>query len=95
MASMFFSFSLDYVKIMDEDNATVGEYCGFYIGKNILVAGHYAVIIFHSNSDSQARGFRFVFTAVQPCKWVVIVVGSSPCSEFSGFFPRQKPSLQN
>ena len=51
----------------------LGEYCGELTGKEVVVEGYYAVITFHSDYSLQRRGFRIVFTAVQPreCNWFV------------------------
>jgi len=46
-----------------------GKYCGHMTGKTVLVSGKYVVIIFHSDSNIQNRGFLMEFTdVVPPCK---------------------------
>lgn len=63
-------YSLDYLKITDEYNETVGKYCGEHVGEKVLVGGDldHAVITFHSDSSQQKKGFRISFTAVQTGK---------------------------
>ena len=46
----------------------VGKYCGEQSGKEVFVFGKYAVIIFHSDSSTQERGFRMFFSFIQPSK---------------------------
>ena len=70
----YFPCSLDYFKITNDNNVTLGKYCGDQlVGKTGVVAGNYAVITFHSdlfwNDSQQNRGF-LLFTAAfqEPCK---------------------------
>ena len=51
---------------MDE---TFGIYCGNKTGQSLLVTGHQVGIIFHSDSNTEKRGFLLVFTLVSRGKW--------------------------
>ena len=45
----FFPSRYDYLRIVDDDNRTLGTYCGRELsGKVVLVNGNYALITFHS-----------------------------------------------
>ena len=53
----------DYVMITDANNETIGEYCGNYNDHQIVVAGNYVMITFHSDYSFQWRfllSFSFI-----------------------------------
>ena len=55
----FFSSRYDYLRIVDDDNKTLGTYCGRELsGKVVLVNGNYALITFHSDGSVQYLGFQ-------------------------------------
>ncbi|KAL9964948.1 hypothetical protein ACROYT_G028665 [Oculina patagonica] len=56
--------SFDYLRITNDYNDNLGEYCGKKSGQTVLVTGDYAVLMFHSDSSFQRRGFLLFFTAV-------------------------------
>ncbi|KAJ7380792.1 hypothetical protein OS493_007174 [Desmophyllum pertusum] len=53
----------DYLKITNEKHQEFGRdvYCGQQTGKTVLVAGKYALLNFHSDSNVQKRGFVMYF----------------------------------
>lgn len=55
------------MRVTDENNVLVGEFCDKHTGKEILVGGDYALVTFHSDNYIQPkeRGFRIAFNAVQ------------------------------
>ena len=55
----FFPSRYDYLRIVDDDNKTLGTYCGRELsGKVVLVNGNYALITFHSDDSKQYMGFH-------------------------------------
>ena len=54
--------SYDYLEIVN-DERMVGKYCGSRTGQNIFLTGHQILIIFHSDSRVERRGFLIHFTA--------------------------------
>lgn len=66
-----FHCSSDYLKIVDEKNVKIRQFCGDLTGKYSLVDadGDYLVVTFHSNGVVEKRGFVVTFTATQPCKY--------------------------
>ena len=47
------------MRIVDDDNRTLGTYCGRKLGgKAVLVTGNYALITFHSDYSNQYLGFQ-------------------------------------
>ena len=47
------------MRIVDDDNRTLGTYCGSELrGKVVLVNGNYALITFHSDGSAQFPGFQ-------------------------------------
>ena len=64
----FFFRRYDYLKITDENNVPVGQYCGELTGEEVLVGGVYAVLTFHSDHSNQKRGFLLFFTSAKPSK---------------------------
>ena len=58
---VFFFCSLEYLKLTNEKGQSLGVYCGRKTVKTVEVIGDYAVIIFHSLSHYQFRGFRISF----------------------------------
>ncbi|KAL9964947.1 hypothetical protein ACROYT_G028664 [Oculina patagonica] len=56
--------SFDYLRITNDHNDNLGEYCGMKTGQTVLVTGDYAVLMFHSDSSFQRRGFLLFFTAI-------------------------------
>ena len=63
-----FHCSYDYLKIADENNVTIGKYCGQQTGNEVAIGGDYAVLTLRANKYNQRRGFRLFFTAGQPGK---------------------------
>ena len=43
-------------------NQIVGTYCGYQVGKRVVVVGSAAVLIFRSDHSVQLRGFHLSFT---------------------------------
>lgn len=54
----------DYLRISDENNHTIGTYCGQRSGQSVLVTGRYAVIHFYSDSSVPEGGYELFFSAV-------------------------------
>ena len=47
------------MRIVDDDNSTLGTYCGRELrGKAFVVTGNYALITFHSDHSEQYEGFQ-------------------------------------
>ena len=65
---LYFSCSNDFLRITDDNNVKVGQYCGALNGKEVVVSGDYAALTFQSDDNIQKRGFRILFTAVQLSK---------------------------
>lgn len=63
-----FPYSLDYLEIADENNATVDTFCGDETGKEVLVGGNYAVLRFVSDPSMGEKGFEISFKAAKPSK---------------------------
>ena len=63
------SFSYDYLKITDENNVTVGKYCGQRFPREVILGADYAVITFHTNDKIEKTGFYIRFSAVNPSKY--------------------------
>ena len=69
------------MKITNENNETLGVYCGYRANQEVVVTGGYAVITFHSDYSIEERGFLFLFTTVpiskyskqQCCSWHTVV----------------------
>lgn len=61
-------YSYDYLKITDDNNVTIGKYCGKQTGKEVHIGGDYAILTLHADNTEQRRGFRLSFTAVQSGK---------------------------
>ena len=59
-----FHCSFDYLKITNENNDDLGKYCGERTGEAVLGTGNYAVLMFHSDTSFQRRGFLLFFTAI-------------------------------
>ena len=57
----FLMHSYDYLEII-KDGRMVGKHCGIRTGKNILLNGDQILIKFHSDGDTQERGFLIHFT---------------------------------
>ena len=57
------------MRITDGMDETFGMYCGSKTGQSLLVTGHQVGIIFHSDSNTEKRGFQLVFTLVSRGKW--------------------------
>ena len=56
----------DYLKITDNNNVQVGQYCGYLTGTDGFVSGDFAMITFHSDylSNNKKRGFYIRFTEI-------------------------------
>jgi len=57
------------LRITDENNLKIGEYCGKFYGKEIIVGAEYAVLTFHSNNKVQKKGFRIIDSTVNASKF--------------------------
>lgn len=58
------------MKIANENNETLGVYCGYRAtSQEVVVTGGYAVITFHSDYSIEKRGFLFLFTTVPISKY--------------------------
>ena len=55
--------------ISNDKNYNYGVYCGERTGHTVLVNGSYVVIRFHSDMNSQFKGFLLSFIAVQVGKY--------------------------
>ena len=49
--------SFDYLMVNNMANKNFGKYCGNQTGKTTLVTGQDIVITFHSDYNTQLRGF--------------------------------------
>lgn len=68
------------MKIADENNVVISDYCGDRTGKEFVMGGNYAVITMHTSDvygDSLDGGFRITFVAVQPRKYKLTIVGKT------------------
>ena len=54
--------SWDYLKITDDNNQTIGVFCGQLSGQTVNVTGQYAVISFHTDFIVQRRGYELFFS---------------------------------
>ena len=61
---LLFPLRCDYLKITDEKNNTIEDYCGMKTGRHVYVTGRMAVLTFHSDYSFQRRGFLVLFTTV-------------------------------
>lgn len=52
------------MKIGNEQNRTLGSYCGTKTGENVTVTGVYAVLTFHSDGVIHDRGYKLIFSFV-------------------------------
>ena len=59
-----FLVSYDVVKIANDQNYTLGEYCGQRTGQTVAVYGNFALITFQTDSTVEKRGFFFRFKTV-------------------------------
>lgn len=50
--------------IDNENNFNLGKHCGKRTGQTALVAGDYAVLIFHTDDDQESKGFLLSFSAI-------------------------------
>ena len=57
-------YRYDYLKISNEYNHEYGVYCGERTGHTVLVNGKYVVMMFHTDSFLEERGFLLLFIAV-------------------------------
>ena len=54
------------MRIVDDDNRTLGTYCGRKLGgKAVLVTGNYALITFHSDVIVQHPGFQLTILFIE------------------------------
>ena len=60
---------VDYLKIFNDNNYTVGKYCGLQSRLNITFTGRYAVLTFHSNDRDTSRGYKLDFSFFSPGKY--------------------------
>ncbi|XP_022808840.1 uncharacterized protein LOC111345822 isoform X1 [Stylophora pistillata] len=71
----------DYVVISDEKNKTIGIYCGYRTGYQIVLDGKYVVITFHSDYSLQWRfllSFNFVPIVLPKVMLQVSVIRTLP-----------------
>ena len=61
--------SYDYLRISNENNQTVGTYCGQRSGLNVRITGRYAVMYFHSDGSVTRRGYKLFFSPVNLGKY--------------------------
>ena len=56
----------DYLKITDDNNVQVSQYCGYLNGTVVFVFGDFAIITFHSDylSNNKNKGFHIRFTEI-------------------------------
>ena len=59
-----FLISYDIVKIANDQNYILGEYCGRRTGQTVAVYGNFAFITFQTDSSVEKRGFVFHFKTV-------------------------------
>ena len=59
-----FLISFDIVKIANDQNYTLGEYCGRRTGQTVAVYGNFALITFQTDYSVEKRGFFFRFKTV-------------------------------
>ena len=58
------------MKITDENNATIGVFCGVQNGKEVLIGGSYLMIILNTlDAHNDYDGFWISFTAGLPSKF--------------------------
>ena len=57
------------MKIANENNKTIGVYCGYHGYQQVIVTGDHAVITFRSDYSVQERGFLFLFTTIPISKY--------------------------
>ena len=77
------------LKVTDENNATVGEYCNYVTGKDVFVGGNHVVITLQTTSPSRFNfgGFRLYFSAVQPSKFKTLCNFSFIKRKLNGLYP--------
>ena len=63
--TFIFLFSYDYVQITSGSGHLIGTYCGQKTGQKVYVTGDYALILFHTDSYYQGKGFKMFFSAAQ------------------------------
>ena len=54
----------DYLKIANENNRTIGTYCGNQTGQSVFVTGQHAEISFHTDFSAQYSGYELFFNFV-------------------------------
>ena len=69
----FLHYSRGSLKITDENNGRVGEYCDDLTGKEVYVGGDYALLTMQTTDCGpfSPRGFRLSFTAAQSGKFKI------------------------
>ena len=67
--SFTFLCSKDFLRITEGMDKTVGIYCGNKTGQNLNVTEDKVEIIFHSDGDTERRGYVLNFTLVSISKW--------------------------
>ena len=55
--------------IINDENRDYGMYCGDWTGHTKIVSGKYVLITFHTDIETQERGFHLLFTAVPISKF--------------------------
>lgn len=55
--------------IINDENRNYGMYCGDWTGHTKTVSGKYVLITFHTDIETQERGFHLLFTAVPISKF--------------------------
>ncbi|RMX49955.1 hypothetical protein pdam_00013942 [Pocillopora damicornis] len=65
------SCARDFLTITNEANRVFGVYCGQKSGEKVIVNGSYALMIFHTDSDIQRRGFWIHFSTLPILKTTI------------------------
>ena len=69
----FILFRYDYLKITNENNDNTTKYCGVKTGHTFVVTGNHAVLIFHTGSIEERKGFLLSFTAVPQGNFTIAI----------------------
>ena len=62
--SIYLYCSKDFLRITDGMDEILGKFCGNKTGQNLLVTEDKVQIIFHSNENTERRGYLLNFTLV-------------------------------
>lgn len=64
MLKHFHVHSYDYLRIKNDNNQTIGTYCGYRSGHVVIVTGNVVKILFHSDSSVSRMGYNLSFSDV-------------------------------